>query len=122
MANEIQITLGVQVRNGSFLDQFNPGLLQVDQAAIGRGGSVQSIGTSEEVVVFGDVATNGYMVLRNLDAAHYVLYGPEATGAMVTMGKLKPGEIAILRVAPTVVMRAKADTAAVLLDVRLYND
>ena len=122
MANEIQINVAVQVRNGFLIDQFNPGMLQVDQAAVGRGGSVQIIGTSEEVVSFGDVATNGYCILRNLDETNYVTYGPEDTGAMVTLGKLNPGEFAILRIAPTVVMRALADTADVKLEVRLYED
>ena len=122
MANEIILGFTAQIVNGAFRDSFQPGQLQVDQANIGRGGYTQSVGTSEEVVDFGDISTNGYMILRNLDDTNYVLYGPESAGAMVVLGKLKPGEVAILRVAPTVVMRAKADTAAVLLDVRLYED
>ena len=121
MASEIQISISARVANGAFNDQFTDQAI-VDQAAIGKGGYVQSIGTSEEVVVFGDVVTNGYCILKNLDTTHYVTYGPENSGAMVVIGKLKPGEIAVLRIAPTVVLRAKADTAAVKLDVRLYED
>lgn len=122
MANEITISLATQVVNGFFRDMFQPGTIQVDQAAIGKGGYVQTIGTTEEAVSFGDVTTNGYMILRNLDTDNYVTYGPESAGAMVVFGKLKAGEIAILRVAPTVVMRAKADTAPVQLDVRIFED
>lgn len=123
MANEIILTVAAQVVNGSFRDTFQPGQLQIDQAAIGRGGYTQLIGyAAEEVVDFGDVSTNGLLILRNLDDTNYVTYGPEDSGAMVVFGKLKPGEVAILRVAPTVVMRAQADTADVLLDVRLYED
>lgn len=122
MASEIRINCAMQVANGAFKDQFSPNGLTVDQAAIGRGGYCQKIGTSEEVVSFGDITTAGYCILQNLDALHYITYGPELTGAMVVLGKLKPGEYAILRIAPTVVMRAKADTAEVLLDVRLYSD
>jgi hypothetical protein len=122
MANEIQITFAMQVRNGSFKAAITPGTIAITQTNIGRGGYTQKIGTSEEVVSFGDVATNGYMVLQNLDTTHYVTYGPESLGAMVVMGKLKPGELAVLRVAPTVVMRAKADTAQVILDVSLFED
>lgn len=122
MSQEIQMSVYLAVKNGAYQDQFSPGQLTIDQSGIGRGGYVQNIGTTEEVISFGDITTNGYLTLRNLDTENYVLYGPEYSGAMVVLGKLKPGEVAILRVAPTVVMRAKADTAPVLLDVRIYQD
>lgn len=122
MDNAIQIVLVVNVANGAFRDMFSPGQINVDQAAVGRGGYVQSIGTSEEIVQFGDVVTAGYLVLRNLDETNWVEYGPESGGAMVSFGKLKPGEVAVLRLKPGVVMRAKADSGAVKLDVRLYED
>jgi len=122
MSDEIKASVNVRVVNGAFADQFTFSGTGIDQSAIGRGGYVQSIATTETVIDFGDVVTNGYMILRNLDTANYVTYGPENAGAMVVTGKLKPGEFAIFRVAPTVVMRAKAETLAVLLDVRLYED
>jgi hypothetical protein len=122
MANEIVLNVLLSCRNGAFEEQYAPGQVTIDQANIGRGGKVQHVGTSEEVLDFGDVATGGYCVIRNLDETHYVTFGPESSGAMVTGCKLKAGEIAVFRVAPTTVWRAKADTAAVLLDVRLYED
>jgi hypothetical protein len=122
VANEIQLNISMVVANGTFRDTFVPGPIAVTQSAIGRGGYVQSIGTSEEVIDFGDVVTNGYAILRNLDTTNYVDYGPESSGALVLMGRLKAGEVAILRVSPGVVMRAIAHTAAVKLDVRLYED
>lgn len=126
MANEIILSVGLQVKNGSFLDSYQPGLLQIDQTSVGRGGYVQNVGASEEVIDFGDVVTNGYALLRNLSDTNYVTFGPESGGAMVVFGKLKAGEMAIFRVAPTVVMRAQAENSSVadhvLLDVRLYED
>jgi hypothetical protein len=123
MASEVRINLSVQVVHDSFSYLFAPGQIAVDQAAVGRSGHVQSItSAAEEVVDFGDVVTEGYIVLRNLDAAHYVTYGPEQTGAMVVVGKLKPGEVALFRMAPTVVLRAQADTAPVKLQVDLFED
>ena len=124
MANEISISLAFQLVNGYMRESFQPGTLQVTQAAVGRAGHAQSIGfAASEVVDFGDVATNGYLILRNLDEDNYVTYGPDdGADAMVTLGKLKPGEVALLRVAPTVVMRAQANTAAVLLDCKLFED
>jgi hypothetical protein len=100
----------------------------VDQASIGRGGYTQSIGTSEGVVNFGDITTAGWLALRNLDDTFSIQYGPTLDGAMVVFGRLRAGEVALLRLEPGIVMRAKAvaeDTAtpdASLLDVRLYED
>ena len=122
MANEITLSIAMQVVNGNYRDLIQPGQLRIDQATIGRGGHVQTIGTSEEVIDLGDVVTNGYAALRNLDEDNYVTYGPENAGAMVIFGKLKAGEPAVLRIAPTVVIRAQANTAPVKLDVRVYED
>jgi hypothetical protein len=122
MANEIQLSITSRVTNGAFFDQFQFTGQGIDQAAIGRGGYVQTIGTSEEVIEVGDITTNGFMILKNLDEANYVTWGPESGGSMVVLGKIKFGEPAVLRVAPGVIIRAQADTADVQLDVRLYED
>jgi len=123
MANEINISLGVQVTNGFFKYQFQPGQIQIDQAAPGRGGHVQEIGTDEETIDFGDVETEGYWILRNLDPTNYVEYGPQiGTGSAELCCKLKAGEPAFLRVKPGSVWRAKADTAALLLQSDLLED
>jgi hypothetical protein len=122
MAGIITPSFNVTVLNAPFRDSIVEAGAVVAQAEIGKGGGIQIIGTSEEVINFGDVVTEGYLYLKNLDDTNYVTYGPEDTGAMVVFGKLKPGEFAWLRVAPTVVMRAQADTADVKLDVRLYED
>jgi len=124
MANEIVLQFGAQVANGFFKHTFQPGSIQVDQAAIGRAGHAQLIGfAAAEIVDFGDISTNGYCILRNLDTTNYVTWGPDTGAAAIKVcGKLKPGEIAVFRVAPTIVMYAQADTAGVLLDVTLLED
>jgi len=124
MANEIQITLNATVVNGFYRDTIQPGLLQVDQAAIGRGGHVQLIGfAAPEEVDLGDVSTNGILYLRNLDDTNYVLFGPQSDAATIEVfGKLKPGEYAIMRLAPTIVLWAQADTGDCLVDVKLFED
>jgi hypothetical protein len=122
MANEIKISVSVEVANGFFKDSFNPGQIQVNQAAVGKGGAVQVIGTSEEVVYLGDVSANGYAILRNLDAANFLTFGPENGGAMVVLGRLNAGEVALIRLNPAVVLRAKADTNPVKLDFRIYEN
>ena len=122
MANEITLKFSLQAENGFLKQSVNIGQLQVDQAAAGMAGGAQEIGTSEEIVDFGDVSTEGLLFLRNLDDTNYIEFGPEDTGAMVAVGKLEPGEFAFFRVKPSVVLRAQADTAACLLQVLLLED
>ncbi len=121
MANEISLLISADVRNGSFRDSFKPAVQKIDQAAIGKGGGVQIIGTSEEVIVFGDVATEGLMMLTNTDAANFVEYGPESAAAMVPCCTLLAGESAVMRLKSGVVWRAQADTASVKLDVTVWE-
>lgn len=124
MANEIIINASIQVTNGAFKDNFQPGQLAVDQTNIGKTGYVQLIPTDAggTVVDLGALTANGYAVLRNLDTLNYLTYGPEDGGVMIPFGKLKAGEYAVLRITPTVVLRAQADYEAVLLDTRVYED
>lgn len=122
MAGTINYNLSIQIDNAPYYENIASASNSIVQDAIGRGGYVQEIGTSEEVVAFGDVSVNGWLYLHNLDAANYVTWGPESAGAMVAMGRIEAGEKAWFRVAPSVVLRAQADTGAVLLDVRLYED
>ena len=63
---------------------------------------------------------NGYCCLRNLDSANYLTWGVESGGAMVTVGTLNPGEVAIFRLGAGVTLMALANAAAVLLDTRVY--
>lgn len=122
MANEIRLTASLSVDNGDFKEAINPGSLTIDQATIGKGGYVQTIGTTNEALVVGDVATLGYCYLRNLDATNAVEYGPDSGGAMISFGKLKAGEVAILRLTPGITVRAQAENSAVKLDVRVFED
>lgn len=122
MANEINITLSARIENGAFKDRIDSTGLAFDQATLGGHRPVVSVGTSEEDLTVGDVATLGWCYLRNLDATNYVTYGPKSSGSMVAMGRLEPGEIAIFRLDPSVTVRWVADTAACKVDVRIYED
>jgi len=123
MSNEIKIRLSATLDNGSLHDSVTGlGQVNVDQANPGRGGHLQTIGTSEEDIDLGDISVAGYCFLRNTDAMNFVTYGPKSGGSMVDFGKLKPGEPAFLRLAPSLIIRAQADTAAVKLDVKVWED
>lgn len=126
MADEIKIRLNILVETGSFTWSFNPGQISVDQAAGGRAGNVQSIGTTEEAIDgLANLTAYGYAVLRNLDATNYIDFGPEddtSAGAMIPLGRLKAGEFACLRLTPGVALMARASAAACLLDVTVLED
>jgi hypothetical protein len=122
MANTIAITTSVVTTLGSFRDTFSPGTLSITPANVGAHCPIVSVGTSEEDLEVGDVgaSTQGFIVLQNLDAANYVTYGPKSGGAMVAMGRIRAGEIAVFRLEPSAVLRWAANTAAVKVSVRVY--
>lgn len=122
MAGTIDISIRYRVRNGNFDTGARAHTSQVVQNGIGLAGGIVSVGTTEEAISAGDLSTEGLLYLFNCDDENYVEYGPESSGAMVTLGRLNPGEAAWLRTAPGVTLRAKANTAAVALEYAWYED
>ena len=112
MANEITLTVGLQLVNGNLRVQFPQVASQYTQTTSGLSDQVLSIGTSEENVSFTDVTTPGVTVLHNLDSTNYVEYGMSDAGTMKTLGKLMPGDKHVLRLAASTTLRMKANTAA----------
>ena len=121
MANEITINLTVNVSNGEYKYQFSKNSL-VTQAVVGAASGIASIGTSEENLSLGDVATNGFLLLQNLDSTNYVDYGLDDASVMKSMGRLMPTEIALLRLKPGINVRMLANTAAVKVNYCLLNN
>lgn len=122
MANELKVNVEANLRNGNHSVTFAPGVVAVTQAAIGGIDNVVSVGTSEEVISIGDVATLGWCFLRNLDATNYVEWGPTSAGAMVGVGRLEPGEVAACRLKPGITLRMQANTAACKVRVTILED
>tara|TARA_Y100000310_G_C20399403_1_gene676677 strand:- start:107 stop:499 length:393 start_codon:yes stop_codon:yes gene_type:complete len=122
MSNEIAFNPSITVRNGYLVEQFAPGQILLDQDDPVSGGYAQNIGTSEEVVDFGDAdyTYGALMVLRNLDETNWVEVGPNSGGSMITSDRLFPGMVAIHCLAPGAVYRAQADTAACTLLVQFW--
>lgn len=122
MADEQLVRLSVTTNKGFQVETISSGSISMDMANPGRGGSIQSIGfAAEEVIGFGDVATEGNLYMKNLDPDNFIEWGPESGGSMVPCGKILPGEIAWYRMKPGVILRGQADTGNCLLDVRLYE-
>ena len=121
MANEITINFNLShTKEPKRAIQANQ--IQIDQTGIGVYDSTVSVGTSEEVLSFGDITTEGLVVLKNLDDTNFVTVGPESAGAMVGLLKVEPGEVQFFRLLPTATVRAQADTAAVKLQVTVFED
>lgn len=108
MADEIQLSLNVQVEKSNFKDSFNPGRLLLTMAGTGGGnpGTI-TLSTSEEDISFGDVAP-GLVIIRNIDAAISVSYGPKSGGAMILMGTITAGKFAVFQLGAAVTLRMKS--------------
>ena len=117
MANEISITVRVEVKKGNFSDLFNSGRKTFDQAGDGGGNpGVVALTTSEVNIDFGDI-TPGYVVMQNLDDTNSVNLGQDDAGTMKTIGEIEPGGFAMFKLATgqTLRMAAATGTADVLV-------
>jgi hypothetical protein len=102
---------------------INPEPLEITKTGVGRFGHDQIIGTvSEELIDFGDVTTEGFCYLRNLDDTNFVQYGPKSGETTILCCRLNPGEYAWLRLEPAIEWYAQADTGNVQLRVDLLED
>lgn len=97
MASELSIgTLTVSfTKSGSSSFTVTPAALSITITGDAWMDNTQTVGTSEEAILLGDVATGGYWFVQNLDATNFVELR-SGTGATDFI-KLKAGEWAIFR-------------------------
>ena len=110
MADEISLVVDLSLENGNIEHDFRPDNLLVDQATARFKDDVLDIGTSEETISFGDIATKGYAVFQNLDSTNYIQIGPDSTG-IVNFIRLNAGQIAVLPIDNGATVKAIANTA-----------
>jgi hypothetical protein len=122
MANEIQLTIGLRVANGSFLDVWNPPPQQITQTDPGSVGGTFTVNTTPTTISLTGLTTFGLMRITNLDPTHYVVFGADSNGTLAALGKLKPTESFLLRLAPGITLKAQADTGPCKVDVRVFED
>lgn len=123
MANEISVTTNLAVRSGN-LQYSRSGNRSFDLVASSpaKASGIASIGfAAHEALPMADVGTAGWARFENLDATNYVQIGVDVAAAFVPVIKLKPGEIAVCRLA-TNAPYAKAAVAAVKLDYEIFED
>ena len=126
MANALTLSVSASWTQGNFTDSFIPTLATLTLNTQGAAGGIQAIGTAEENLVAGDIATNGMLFLMNLDATNYVQWGMSDSGTMKAVGKLKGGataaSVALLYVDAGVAVRLKANTATCNVYYKWLND
>jgi len=124
MAGEIQVTAGLSVDKGTspsdYSDAKEPGSVAITMSGDDYVGGTQLIGTSAENIGMGEISTAGYMWVKNLGPTNYVELGYDDTG-FKNFVKLKVGEPGTFRLAQDQ-PQAKADTAAVRIEYRIYED
>ena len=111
MADEINISLNVDVSSGNFRASFRPGTIQPDMATIIGSDLSQTIGvTIENLNIGSDVVAGGYYWFRNLSTSTSVTFDPSikiASCAATEAGtsfpflNLRPGEYALGRCVTT---------------------
>lgn len=105
MADEINISLNVDVSSGNFRASFRPGTIQPDMATIIGSDLSQTIGTTIENLNIGsDVVAGGYYWFRNLSTSTSTTFDPSikisscastAAGTSFPFLNLRPGEYAL---------------------------
>ena len=123
MANEITYSADFRVKETDGIDEdWKVSREQFNLADAGVVNSVLSIGTSEEVISFGDLASPAWVAFKNLDPDNFVQIGPESGGALIPFLNLPAGYVSPpVPVDASMVLRAKADTAACLVQVLIVG-
>lgn len=122
MADEIKLTIKSKTENGGYKSEWSFGQINIDQSAVGAASGVQSVATSAEDLVVGDVSTPGYLFLYNLDSTNFVEVGKTVSASFEELVKLQPGEMCCFRVADSTTIRLQADTAACKVQYLLLED
>lgn len=121
MANEVTANIRIKLSNADLKTDFNPGQIQVNQAAQGLFDSVRSIATTETSVSLTGITTPGVAVLYNLDQTNYCEVGTTTTDYPI---RLRPN--AVPAVVPLnsgkTTLYLKANTAATKVRIIVFED
>jgi len=83
--------------------------------------ATQSIGTSAENIIKGEITTPGMCLIHNLDATNYVEIGHDVSAAFEADIKIKAGEWCLFRMSQAT-PQAKANAAAVVIEYLMIED
>ena len=112
MADEARVQIQFSAEKGSF--KMGPFGSSVTSDVTGNGGGhpgLVNIDTTYEAISFGDI-TPGLILFKNLDTTNYVEVGLEVSSTFYPVMKLEPGDEQLIRLAGSVSLFGKANTAA----------
>jgi len=119
MANEITVTIQLDVVKSPISDQIRKSNLRFDLATAVKSGGIQVVGTTAEAIgISADVATKGWAYFRNVDSTNYVVLSTASDGT-TPFAKLMPGELALIPLGSGTIY-GMANTAAVNLEYQVY--
>lgn len=118
MADEITVSVTLEFTKSGVTEKLSFPGLTYDMSGTDYVLQTQTIGTSEELLLMGDITTPGYLIIKNLDSTNFVeLYRTSAGSGVV---KLKAGETACFRLSAQ--PYALADTASCQVQYLLIED
>ena len=121
MADEIQVTFSLKsTLTGESPIKIEPGIRKYDKAAVGKFSTTNSIAITEEsIATFGDLTTEGWCVIENLDSTYNVDIGFSTAVYGIT---LKPREVNFFRFKPGITLYLLAYTAPCIVDIQVLED
>lgn len=123
-ANAIKVTAAIEIANGTFrLPKYGATILQIDQNNVGGGiPGIVTVPVADTVIDLSALGTFGWAYFQNVDGTNYVRWGPTAAGVLVPMGRMLPGESAVMRIEPGIVLRMFANTSPVQVQIIVNED
>lgn len=125
MANEISVTANLTATKGNFAFARTR-TFSATLNTTRKGTAIQSIPTTAAgtaVTIAAGVSTNGWGHFTNQDSTNYIEIGSQTGGTtFLPVARLNAGESCIFRLAQGVSIYARANTAAVDLEVNVLND
>lgn len=101
MANEISLSVNVNVSKGSLRYQFAPPTANINLTGDAAAGAVQNISTTTEALSVIDVTTAGISTFLNLTTGTKVHLGAMTGTTFVPLIQLNAGEPSVTRLATT---------------------
>lgn len=121
MADEITTTFSLTYAKGESKLNIPGKQLQLDSASFPKISNTQTVGTTAEALVLGDVASCGAAYFVNTDSTNYVDIGVDVSGTFYGLIRLMPGDFAFAPRLATNAPQARANTAAVSLDYTIFS-
>jgi hypothetical protein len=129
VSNEISINISNSLTNptsastGTQLkDSFAPGTFKFNQATQLLFSEAITCTTSDTLITFTGVTTQGWCMLQNLDATNYVTVGPNNSGAILNFVRLvAAGGQACFQLDPSAGFRVQANTGSCKVLIKVWN-